>query len=223
MGSQSVHFQTAPLLDSFPFFAYIFLSFASIFDISDPLRKTLGVWGCRSPYCGRRGKTMKIDISNLSEGSHEYELTAEPGEIGLGDQFHNEIRVTLTLDKNSRQIHMTADVETIGRFRCDRCVEEFDRELRNNFQMLYMSEEADRDLNDPDEVRLVSPDLREVDIGDDVRQFIMLAVPQKILCKESCAGLCPRCGRNLNRERCTCTVEEIDPRWDKLRGLLNVQ
>jgi uncharacterized protein len=118
---------------------------------------------------------------------------------------------------------MTADVETTGTFRCDRCVDEFDKELRNNFQMLYTSEEADRDLYDPDEMRLVLPDQHEVDIGDDVRQFIMLAVPQKILCKESCAGLCPRCGRNLNRERCTCTVEEIDPRWDRLRGLLNVQ
>jgi uncharacterized protein len=166
---------------------------------------------------------MKIDISSLSDGTHEYALTAEPSEIGLGEQFRNEVRVTLTLDKNNRQIHMTAEVETIGSFRCDRCVDEFDKELGDSFHMLYTSEEADRDLYDPDEVRVISPDLHEVDIGDDVRQFVLLAVPQKILCKESCAGLCSRCGRNLNRERCTCTAQEIDPRWDKLRGLLNVQ
>jgi uncharacterized protein len=166
---------------------------------------------------------MKIDISNLSEGTHEYGLTTEPNAIGLCEQFHNEVRVTLTLDKNNRQIHMTAEVETIGSFRCDRCGDELDKGLRNNFHMLYMSEEEDRDAYDADEVRLVSPDQHEIDIGDDVRQLIMLAVPQKILCKESCAGLCPRCGRNLNREHCTCTAEEFDPRWDKLRGLLNVQ
>ncbi|MGA9364733.1 MAG: DUF177 domain-containing protein [Bacteroidota bacterium] len=166
---------------------------------------------------------MKIDVSGLSEGTHEYELAAEPSEIGLSEQFHNEVRVTLALEKNSRQIHMKADVETIGSFRCDRCLDGFDKELRNNFQMLYTSEESDRDGDDSDEVRLVSPDVHEINIGEDVRQFIMLAVPQKILCKESCAGLCPRCGRNLNRERCTCAAEEIDPRWDKLRGLLNVQ
>jgi uncharacterized protein len=166
---------------------------------------------------------MKIDISNLSEGTHECEIAAEPSEIGLSERFHKEIRVTLALHKNSRQIHMKAEVETIGSFRCDRCLDEFDKELRSNFQMLYTSEESDRDGYDPDEVRLVSPDVHEINIGEDVRQFILLAVPQKILCKESCAGLCPRCGRNLNRERCTCTGEEIDPRWDKLRGLLNVQ
>jgi uncharacterized protein len=166
---------------------------------------------------------MKIDISNLSEGTHEYELVAEPREIGLSEQFHNEVHVTLALHKNSRQIHMKADVETVGSFRCDCCLDEFDRKLRNNFQMLYTSQESDRGGCNPDEVRLISPDMREIDIGDDVRQFMMLAVPQKILCEESCAGLCQGCGRNLNRERCTCTAEKIDPRWDKLRGLLNVQ
>jgi uncharacterized protein len=166
---------------------------------------------------------MKIDISGLPEGIHERAVTAKPDEIGLGEQFHNEVRVTLTLDKNNGQIHMAAEVQTIGTFRCDRCVDEFDRELRSNFQMLYTSEEADRDLYNPDEVRVISPDLHELDIADDVRQFVLLAVPQKILCKESCAGLCPRCGRNLNHERCNCTAKEIDPRWDKLRGLLNVQ
>lgn len=166
---------------------------------------------------------MKIDISNLPEGTHECELAAEPSEIGLSEQFHNEVRVTLALHKNSRQIHMKAEVETIGSFRCDRCLDEFDKELENNFQMLYTSEESDRDGYDQDEVRLVSPDAHEINIGEDVRQFIMLAVPQKILCKDSCAGLCQRCGRNLNRERCTCTAEQIDPRWDRLRGLLNVQ
>ena len=95
--------------------------------------------------------------------------------------------------------------------------------MHNVYHMLYTSEESDREFYDPDEVQVVSPDVREIDIRDDLRQFLMLAVPQKLLCKESCAGLCPRCGRNLNRERCSCSVEEIDPRWDKLRGLLNYQ
>jgi uncharacterized protein len=166
---------------------------------------------------------MKIDISNLSEGVHKFALTAEPGEIGLGEQFHKQVRVALTLEKNNGQMHVRARVEVTGRFRCDRCVDEFDKKLKNEYQMLYTSEPADQGLYDPDEVQVVSREAHEIDIGDDVRQFIMLAVPQKLLCKESCLGLCPRCGRNLNREQCICTAKEVDPRWDKLRGLLNVQ
>jgi uncharacterized protein len=166
---------------------------------------------------------MKIDISNLSDGVHKYSLTAEPSEIGLGEQFNKQVRVALTLEKNNGQMHVRAQVEATGSFRCDRCVDEFDRKLKNEYQMLYTSEAADPELYDPDEVKVVSREMHEIDIGDDVRQFIMLAVPQKLLCKESCLGLCPRCGRNLNREQCVCTAKEVDPRWDKLRGLLNVQ
>jgi uncharacterized protein len=166
---------------------------------------------------------MRIDISILSEGGHKLALTADPGEIGLGEQFHRQVCVALTLEKNNGQVHLKAEVETTGSFRCDRCADEFEEKLENRYQMLYTAGATDLGFYDPDEVQVVPPDLREIDIGDDVRQFIMLAVPQKLLCKESCLGLCPRCGRNLNRERCICAAKEVDPRWDKLRGLLNVQ
>ena len=166
---------------------------------------------------------MKIDISGLSEGLHQYTLTPEPSEIGLGEQFRETVRVFLTLDKSNRQIHTKVRVETVGSFCCDRCIDEFTRQVRNAYQMFYTSEEVDQGLCEVDEVQFVSPDVREIDIGDDVRQIVMLAIPQKLLCKESCAGLCPRCGWNLNRGRCSCRVEEVDPRWDKLRGLLDYQ
>jgi uncharacterized protein len=166
---------------------------------------------------------MKINISNLSEGVHKFALTAEPGEVGLGEQFHNQVHVALTLEKSNGQMHIRAQVETTGSFRCDRCVENFDKKLKNEYQMLYTSEPGDPGLYNPDEVQVVSREAHEIDIDEDVRQFIMLAVPQKLLCKESCLGLCPRCGRNLNREQCVCTAKEADPRWDKLRGLLNAQ
>ena len=166
---------------------------------------------------------MKIDISNLSEGIHEYTLTAKPAEISLGEEFHDTVHVALTLDRSNRQIYLKARVETVGRFRCDRCVDEFTKQVGNEYEMLYTSEGTDRELYKADEVQLVPPDFHEIEIGEDVRQVLMLAIPLKLLCKESCAGLCPQCGRNLNRERCTCTVGEIDPRWDKLRGLLNYQ
>ncbi len=166
---------------------------------------------------------MKINVSKLSEGIHEYGLTAEPAEIGLGEQFHETVHVAVMLDKSSRQIHLRARVTTTGCFLCDRCIEEFQIQLGNSYDMYYIAGESDRSLYDVDEVHVVPPDVNEIDIGEDVRQIVMLAVPQKLLCMESCAGLCPRCGRNLNRERCTCKVEEIDPRWDKLRGLINYQ
>lgn len=166
---------------------------------------------------------MKINVSKLSEGTHEYDLLAEPNEIGLDDQFKDTIHVDVMLEKTSRQIHLKGHVSTVGHFQCDRCIDEFHLRIGTTYEMFYITEESEMSRFVPDQVQLIPPDLNEIDIGEDVRQMVLLAIPQKLLCKESCAGLCPRCGRNLNREQCICTENDIDPRWDKLRGLQNYQ
>jgi uncharacterized protein len=53
-----------------------------------------------------------------------------------------------------------------------------------------------------------------------VRQFTILALPQKMLCREECAGLCPSCGTNLNRARCVCTGDQLDSRWASLQKII---
>ena len=45
---------------------------------------------------------------------------------------------------------------------------------------------------------------------------VALALPDKILCREDCAGLCPVCGKDLNREPHEHEGEEADPRWAAL-------
>jgi uncharacterized protein len=48
---------------------------------------------------------------------------------------------------------------------------------------------------------------------------LLLNIPMRILCKEDCRGLCPKCGRNRNTNSCDCVEEAIDPRWEGLKGL----
>src|ERR687890_441172 len=51
------------------------------------------------------------------------------------------------------------------------------------------------------------------------RDAIALALPDKILCRADCAGLCPVCGKNLNDEPHTHTEQESDSRWAALEAL----
>jgi uncharacterized protein len=51
------------------------------------------------------------------------------------------------------------------------------------------------------------------------RDAAALALPDKILCRPDCAGLCPVCGRNLNDEPHTHDEEAVDPRWSGLAEL----
>ena len=52
-----------------------------------------------------------------------------------------------------------------------------------------------------------------------MREQFYLALPMKPLCRESCRGLCPECGTNLNTGTCSCVREWTDPRLDGLRAL----
>ena len=60
----------------------------------------------------------------------------------------------------------------------------------------------------------------QVDLGDVLRQALLLAVPLHPLCRPDCKGLCPNCGQDWNIGRCDCAPEP-DPRWQALRTLLD--
>jgi uncharacterized protein len=59
-----------------------------------------------------------------------------------------------------------------------------------------------------------------IDLNVLVNDAVILNLPIKHLCSPECRGLCPYCGANLNRGDCGCRVEEIDPRLEVLRKLL---
>ena len=66
----------------------------------------------------------------------------------------------------------------------------------------------------------------EVDLTDDVREELLLAVPSCFYCSTDCKGICPMCGANLNHASCACDKRQADPEpddapspWDQLDAL----
>ena len=59
----------------------------------------------------------------------------------------------------------------------------------------------------------------QLDLAAWARDASALELPNKILCRPECAGLCPVCGRNLNDEPHTHEEELADPRWTALAKL----
>lgn len=51
------------------------------------------------------------------------------------------------------------------------------------------------------------------------RDAFALELPEQILCREDCAGLCPVCGKDLNVEPHEHAEREPDPRWAALAQL----
>jgi uncharacterized protein len=73
----------------------------------------------------------------------------------------------------------------------------------------------------PDDEQLTTPYLHgnNLDLSAWARDTVALALPDKILCRPDCAGLCPVCGKNLNDEPHAHEEDESDPRWAALEAL----
>lgn len=58
-----------------------------------------------------------------------------------------------------------------------------------------------------------------IDLDRMVRDTVGLEIPLNPLCRGDCAGLCARCGADLNEGPCDCRPDEVDPRWSALKEL----
>lgn len=58
-----------------------------------------------------------------------------------------------------------------------------------------------------------------IDLDALLRDALATATPTAPLCSSDCAGLCPTCGINRNRETCECADVPVDDRWSVLSDL----
>lgn len=99
---------------------------------------------------------------------------------------------------------------------CDRCAAEFTRDIDFPIDVVLVTELASEENEDEWVFPLVGD---SADLDDIVRTVFVLNLDSKLLCKEDCKGLCPRCSKNLNDGKCTCE-KELDPRLAALRQFL---
>lgn len=163
---------------------------------------------------------LRVNISKLSTGQHLHSLETQPADIGLDERFTHPVHAEVTLEKNSRQLYLQVQFSTRATFTCDRCLEEFLHEVSGSYSIVYLMDgRSVEGVKSEEEIHLLSPETNIIDLGEDVRQFAVLTLPRKILCRDECAGLCPTCGVNKNRTSCVCQEEKSDPRWAALKQI----
>ncbi len=87
---------------------------------------------------------------------------------------------------------------------CGRCLEPVEEEVSADNICLFL------EIGDEE----------EMDISEDIRSEMLLALPMTLLCSDDCGGLCPVCGANRNRTVCGCEPPAAGPScWDALDDL----
>ena len=99
---------------------------------------------------------------------------------------------------------------------CDRCASEFHRKVEFPIDVVLVTK-LESEENEDEWVFPLEGD--SADLDDIVRTVFVLNLDSKLLCKENCKGICPKCGKNLNDGPCNCR-KELDPRFAALEQLL---
>lgn len=165
---------------------------------------------------------MKINVAQqLKEavGSVRNITFEEQSEDGYSVQ--GEVRLLRT----NRSILVNGVLNTGVREVCSRCLDEFDYPLTIEIEEEYFITRdpvSGMPLSLPTESGAFTLDENNIlDLGEAIRQYTLLELPIKPICREDCAGLCPQCGRNLNNETCNCPPISTDSVWAPLQNLIS--
>jgi uncharacterized protein len=168
---------------------------------------------------------MQINVSQLLQepigSTREYDIDADAEIIGDGNTYHVQGKCNLLRTQRSVLVKCVLDTEV--KLTCSRCLSRFRHPIKIKFEEEYVPTvdiHSGAALPPPEDAGSFTIDERHnIDLTEAVRQYSLMAVPMKALCNEDCAGLCPKCGKNLNQGKCDCPAEEVDPRWVKLTEL----
>jgi len=125
-----------------------------------------------------------------------------------------EPHATVLLTRTSGGLVLELDLEARLAGPCFRCLS--DTEVKTH---IHAREYQASDPGGDEELETPYLEHDVVDLSRWARDAVALALPDKILCRDDCAGLCPICGGDLNRERHEHEEADSDPRWAALGEL----
>lgn len=146
--------------------------------------------------------------------------------IGVDDPVWRDTGV-----RPARPLHVRATAEKVAgagdvlvrgrvagevRTECRRCLREVGLTIDEALVLLYRPG-VSASTAEAAEMYPIGERDREVDLAPAVREHVMLALSQYPVCDQTCKGLCPTCGTNLNESTCTCERAAVDSRWSALR------
>lgn len=163
---------------------------------------------------------MKIDLSGLFNGSKkqiDINQTFDLSDLTYStySPIKDGVKVSGKLFTKADVVYMDTNISFDFYGFCDRCAEDVKKSF--SFDVSKIIVEELQNEKDDDDYIIVSN--RTLDLEELVHEEVSLSLPTKILCKEDCKGLCPKCAANLNVSKCNCK-KDVDPRMEALLQLL---
>ena len=157
----------------------------------------------------------KIFVNEDSSLPIEYALDLSTTEYQGEFPLKKPVSIRGTVTNKASLVRLEASVNFEYEAPCDRCGDTAVKIYNVPIERVLVGE-LENDEND--EIILVED--YKLDLYELVYTEVVLAMPNKHLCREDCKGICQECGKNLNDGPCGCATKTGDPRLAALRKLL---
>lgn len=177
-----------------------------------------------------------VRIKDIPEGGRDLSASFDRDEwfkkllIDALDEFDalTDAKLLAKMARADKSVDITGGIYIKLNVLCSRCMEEFELNEQIPFRFLLEPEPKKSPKKDENEDNSESLDdsldfsyysTEEVDVGDLIRQHVVIAQPINHVCDEDCKGLCPKCGKNLNEGECNCKEDVSDSPFSVLKKL----
>lgn len=172
-------------------------------------------------------KQFNIPFVGLKQGNHvfEYEIDNRFFEAFDFDEFHSsQLKIHLDFLKKSSLFELHFEVKGVVNVDCDVSLESFDLAVDGTFDLIV---KFGPEYNDEsDEILILPHEEYQINVGQFIYELIILSLPSKRVHPKVLDGsmeseaLKKLKELEVNNESPAESKEEIDPRWDKLKGLI---
>jgi uncharacterized protein len=161
----------------------------------------------------------KIKPGSLEANSFELEGRITPEELNLQSEdcsCTKPLELYWQIEKEPNSLFVGGRLKGEINIVCGRCLQTYTLPVDIEVGFIFASEDAsfstamplDMEIELDEKDLMIKPLTKEIDLLELVRESLILEVPMQPLCREDCAGLCSKCGVNLNERKCDCEQDE---------------
>jgi uncharacterized protein len=131
------------------------------------------------------------------------------------------VDVSCRVRKVRESVFIDGSIDTVIETDCSLCLEKAHIPVHSEFHYVFL---PNRGLEQEKELTAEDMDVEyyqeeTIDLDPIILEQIVLQIPMRVVCREDCKGLCPRCGVNLNLANCDCSNKIFDERLSVLKNL----
>ena len=167
---------------------------------------------------------LQIHIASIAEKKWHIDEAVDISHLPLlvgvsrdgSTTFTRPVRASVRATWSGESILINGELQTAVRLICSRCLEPFEHVIDTVFTATAIAEnDTLTDQHVADDVELSADEMDvifyggdSIDLSEEIAQQIIMALPYKPLCQETCKGLCSQCGINLNHGSCQCDHQD---------------